>query len=59
VIAIKVQYFEGIVDTAPYLHFLSEFVENLGDVELIQGYFQQNDATCGKYMGIFYMNHPV
>jgi hypothetical protein len=59
VIAIKVQYFGGIVDTAPYLLFLSEFVENLDDVELIQGYFQQNAVTYGKYMGIFYMNHPV
>jgi hypothetical protein len=37
---------EGTAHTTAHLYVFSQFVEQLGDVELTQGYFQQDGATC-------------
>ncbi|KAJ4437880.1 hypothetical protein ANN_13819 [Periplaneta americana] len=39
-------FFNQTVNTADYRLIFMEFVEQLDDVELSQGYFQQDDATC-------------
>ncbi|KAJ4449805.1 hypothetical protein ANN_01211 [Periplaneta americana] len=39
-------FFNQTVNTAEYRPIFMEFVEQLDDVELSQGYFQQDGATC-------------
>lgn len=39
-------FFNQTVNTAEYRLIFMEFVEQLDDVELSQGYFQQDGATC-------------
>jgi hypothetical protein len=38
--------FDGTVNTAEYQRIFMEFIEQLDDIELNQGYFQQDGATC-------------
>jgi hypothetical protein len=39
-------FFDQIVTTEVYLNIISEFVKQLTDDELTDGYFQQDDTTC-------------
>jgi hypothetical protein len=39
-------FFEEAVNIAAYFHIFTEFLEELIDTELTQGYFHQNGATC-------------
>ena len=39
-------FFHGTLNTARYLEIFNEFVDQLDDEELRNGYFQQDGATC-------------
>ena len=39
-------FFHGTLNTARYLEISNEFVDQLDDDELRNGYFQQDGATC-------------
>ena len=39
-------FFEEAVNIAAYFHIFTEFLEELNETELAQGYFQHNGATC-------------
>ena len=39
-------FFHDTVNTDRYLHIFTEFVNQLDDIELRNGYFQQDGATC-------------